>query len=332
MDFTKEILVWYSSNKRDLPWRKTTSPYKIWLSEIILQQTRIDQGLSYYNKFVNHYPTINDLAKASEDQVLKDWQGLGYYSRARNLHATAKYITTELDGNFPDEYSKILKLKGVGPYTAAAIASFAFKEQKAVVDGNVYRVLSRFFAIETPIDSTKGKKEFEELANHLIDSKIPDLYNHAIMDFGATQCTPKQPKCFSCPLESICEAKNKGIIDLLPKKEKKVKVTDRYFHFIVHKKSDLYLFVKRDDKGIWRNMYQFPLIETHSKSTDNIFDNMPEYELAFETKHILSHQRIHAKFWKTNNPHTKELKNKSTYFSPEEVALPRLIEKYLEQE
>ena len=221
MGFSEKLIVWYKQNERDLPWRKTTDPYKIWLSEIILQQTRVAQGLNYYNKFLNKHPTIQSLAESSEKNILNLWQGLGYYSRARNLHFTAKYISKELNGKFPTKYQDILNLKGVGEYTAAAIASFSYQEVYPVIDGNVYRVLSRIFGVESAIDSTSGKKIFKKLATELIDNKNPDTYNQAIMEFGALQCKPKNPNCEDCPFLLECFAyKNKQITEL-PKKDKK---------------------------------------------------------------------------------------------------------------
>jgi len=219
--FTKELLKWSRKHPRDLPWKATKNPYFIWLSEIILQQTRVEQGTPYYLKFVEHYPTVIDLANAPEDEVLKLWEGLGYYSRARNLHAAAKYIHQELEGKFPNQHQDILALKGVGVYTAAAIASFAFDLPHAVVDGNVYRVLSRYFGISTPIDSTAGKKEFAKLAQELLDNDRAAAYNQAIMDFGATHCLPKNPKCGTCPLQSNCIAVAEKAISSYPLKEKK---------------------------------------------------------------------------------------------------------------
>ncbi|NJN78344.1 MAG: A/G-specific adenine glycosylase, partial [Saprospiraceae bacterium] len=222
-DFTPNLLFWFSKNYRPMPWKGERNPYYIWLSEIILQQTRVEQGLPYFLKFKENYPTIKDLAAATEDEVMLLWQGLGYYSRARNLHFTAKYITYELDGIFPNTYSEIIRLKGVGSYTAAAIASFAYNLPHAVVDGNVYRVLSRYFGIHTPIDSTEGKKQFEKLANDLIDKERAADYNQAIMDFGATHCTPRNPSCSACILSSNCIGFNTQKNDILPVKTKKIK-------------------------------------------------------------------------------------------------------------
>lgn len=336
MEFTDEILNWYDQHKRNLPWRNTTSPYFIWLSEIILQQTRVDQGLSYYEKFITTFPTINDLAKASEDEILKKWQGLGYYSRARNLHTTAKIVVEKFNGKFPETYDKIIKLKGIGPYTAAAISSFAFKQKKAVVDGNVYRVLSRYYGISTPIDSSQGKKQFEELANLLIDEKHPDLFNHAIMDFGAIQCKPKSPNCTECPLTDNCEAYNQNTINKLPVKEKKTKVRKRYFNYLVVEKDGLFLFEKRKEDGIWKNMYQFPLIETEKEQASSPFDEFIDIQkedtpLVYHTLHVLSHQKIYAKFWKISDPKLFKSKLDYQFYLPDNIALPRLIEKYLDQ-
>lgn len=311
MDFKHKLISWYSINKRQLPWRETKNPYHIWLSEIILQQTQVKQGLPYYEQFITEYPTIFDLAEASETEVLKLWQGLGYYSRARNLHATAKYVVNELDGHFPDNYNALLKLKGVGDYTASAIASFAFNEVAAVVDGNVYRVLSRYFGIETPINSTLGIKEFKALAFSLIDKQQPATYNQAIMEFGALQCQPKNPNCTICPLKNGCVALQKKKVDVLPVKLKKTKVTTKYFNFLVF--IDNYnqtLFEKRTKKGIWQNLYQFPLIESDKSLNAGEFDLLNlehsilkttqfDYSLYNEVDivHKLSHQHLFTKFW-----------------------------------
>lgn len=221
MNFSNVLVQWYLQNKRDLPWRETSNPYKIWLSEIILQQTRVDQGLSYYFKFLNHFPTVFDLANASEEQVLKLWQGLGYYSRARNLHASAKYIVTVFQGKFPTTYNELIKLKGVGDYTASAIASICFNGPNAVVDGNVYRVLARYYGINTPINSTTGIKKFKALAQRLLNIENAGTHNQAIMEFGATMCKPQNPNCTTCPLNNSCISLEKDLIKTLPVKEKK---------------------------------------------------------------------------------------------------------------
>ncbi|RZN84730.1 MAG: A/G-specific adenine glycosylase [Winogradskyella sp.] len=311
MNFSKNVINWYSDNKRDLPWRRTINPYYIWLSEIILQQTQVKQGLPYYESFVKAFPTVFDLAKSDEQNVLKLWQGLGYYSRARNLHYTAKHIVNELDGIFPDNYNEIIKLKGIGDYTASAISSIAFGEVAAVVDGNVYRVLSRFYGIETPINSTKGIKEFKALATKLIDQKQPALFNQAIMEFGAQQCKPKNPYCIVCPLQSGCLAFQKNKISELPVKLKKLKVRNRYFNYLViidAKKNTI--IEQRTQKGIWQNLYQFPLLETEksiaisefkASSSESEFLKNLDFEFSLynekDVVHKLSHQHLHTKFW-----------------------------------
>lgn len=311
MDFEKRLIDWYSINKRELPWRDTKDPYYIWLSEIILQQTQVKQGLPYYNAFVKKYPSVFDLAAASEEDVLKLWQGLGYYSRARNLHTTAKHIANDFNGVFPDNYNDLLKLKGIGDYTASAIASIAFNEVTAVVDGNVYRVLARYFGIDTPINSTAGIKEFKTLASSLIDKQRPATYNQAIMEFGARQCKPKSPDCTSCPINDGCVALQKNIVGALPVKLKKTKVTTKYFNFLVCIDKDKnILFEKRNKKGIWQNLYQFPLVESekslsvdefHLLNLENtaLISTEFDYSLYNETDkvHKLSHQHLYTKFW-----------------------------------
>ena len=233
MTFGQKLTSWYLQNKRDLPWRKTKNPYKIWLSEVILQQTRVVQGLPYYENFVNSFPTVFDLAKADEQQVLKIWQGLGYYSRARNLHHTAQYISENLNGEFPKTYNELIKLKGIGSYTASAIASFCFDEKVAVLDGNVYRVLSRYFGVETDISSSKAKKEFQNLADEVLDKNRPALFNQAIMEFGALQCVPKNPNCEVCVLNDSCLALKDKKVAQLPVKVKKTKVKKRFLNYLI---------------------------------------------------------------------------------------------------
>ncbi|UKM65855.1 A/G-specific adenine glycosylase [Flavobacteriaceae bacterium GSB9] len=314
MNFSKIITNWYSVNKRVLPWRETNNPYQIWLSEIILQQTQVKQGLPYYEAFVAKYPTVFDLAKAEESEVLKLWQGLGYYSRARNLHATAKYVANELNGEFPDTYKGLLKLKGVGDYTASAIASICFNETAAVVDGNVYRVLSRYFGIETPVNSSKGCKEFKALAQELIDEKNPAEFNQAIMEFGAIQCKPKNPDCNCCPFQNSCVALAQNRIDILPVKNKSAKAKKKYFNFLVFVSGDgKTILQKREGKGIWQNLYQFPLIETNKNVDVNAFKTIVENHDLIQGAdftftpynkdaivHKLSHQHLYTKFWIVN--------------------------------
>ncbi|WP_299366037.1 A/G-specific adenine glycosylase [Winogradskyella sp.] len=311
MDFKNKLTNWYSINKRNLPWRNTRNPYYIWLSEIILQQTQVKQGLPYYEAFVKTYPTIFDLANASEQEVLKLWQGLGYYSRARNLHTTAKHIAFELNGKFPNNYKDLIQLKGVGDYTASAIASIAFDEVAAVVDGNVYRVLARYFGIDTPINSAAGIKEFKTLATSLIDHKQPAIFNQAIMEFGAIQCKPKNPYCIVCPLNDSCIALQRNLIDTLPVKLKKTKIAIKYFNFLVCiDKNNNTVLEKRTGKGIWQNLYQFPLIESnksfsseefHYLNTKNSFLKDVDFEYSLYNQediiHKLSHQHLYTKFW-----------------------------------
>ncbi|MCK0158627.1 A/G-specific adenine glycosylase [Cellulophaga sp. F20128] len=308
MSFSQKILHWYSLNKRSLPWRNTTDPYKIWLSEIMLQQTRVAQGTSYYLTFEKHFPTIFDLANASEEKILKLWQGLGYYSRARNLHYTAKDIVKNYNGTFPSTYKELLKLKGVGDYTASAIASISFNEQQAVVDGNVYRVLSRYFGVDLPINSTKGIKYFKELASHVMhNSNIRD-YNQGIMEFGALQCAPKNPDCTSCPLSDSCVALQQQLVTTLPIKTNKTKVKNRYFNYLVFIDSaNKTLLNKRTGKGIWQNLYEFPVLETKEQKADvaneykKVAPNISAKNiLLFNDKpivHKLSHQHLHTNFW-----------------------------------
>lgn len=328
------IADWYRQNSRSLPWRQTNNPYFIWLSEIIMQQTRIDQGTAYYHKFIKNYPSIIDLANADEQQILNDWQGLGYYSRARNLHHSAILVRDELNGEFPNTFNDILKLKGIGNYTAAAISSFAFKEQKAVVDGNVYRLLSRVFDIETPIDSSKGQKEFQLLADELIPSESPDIHNQAMMEVGSLVCTPKNPNCNECPLIDLCLSRENNSIANRPVKSKKTKVRDRYFHFIIYNNNDSTFIEQRTQKGIWQNMYQFPLIETETSETDSIKNNwINQSRESVEIIHKLSHQTIHATFHHIeDNPKTiKDSWIKIKNENIQDYPLPRIIDRYLEE-
>ena len=311
MNFSNLLIKWYLQNKRDLPWRNTTNPYPIWLSEIMLQQTRVAQGMPYFLSFTTAFPTVFDLAKASEEQVLKLWQGLGYYSRARNLHQTAQYITTELNGIFPVNYNDLLKLKGVGEYTAAAIASFAYNEIIPVVDGNVFRVLSRYFDINTDIAQASAKKEFTALAFKLIPKDNPAIFNQAIMEFGALQCVPKNPNCSSCVFNESCAALQKNKVDQLPVKSKKLKVRNRYFNYVVASDENKNTIIqKRTSKGIWHNLYEFPLLETEKEEDFDFVSEQIQKEYFKENTissiletnnksivHKLSHQHLHIKFW-----------------------------------
>ena len=320
MKFSNTLIQWYLQNNRELPWRKTKNPYFIWLSEIMLQQTRVAQGMSYYLKFTEEFPTVFDLAKAKESTVLKMWQGLGYYSRARNLHYTAKQIATELNGEFPSTYKEIIKLKGIGDYTASAISSICFQEPTAVVDGNVYRVLSRFFGIKTPINSTAGIKEFKELAQTLIDRKQPGVYNQAIMDFGALHCKPQNPLCESCVFNNGCIAFQKKTVKDLPVKDKKIKVRKRYLNYLVMiSKDKKTILSERKGKGIWQGLYEFPFIEsTKTISLDELIltpdfvklvpskSNISLYNKK-EIVHKLSHQHLHTQFWVINTKNSPKI-------------------------
>lgn len=308
MDFAAELITWYRRNKRNLPWRATKDPYKVWLSEIILQQTRVDQGMAYYHAFTEKYPDVHSLAKASEDQVLKTWEGLGYYSRARNLHFTARKISVELGGKFPSTHAGLLGLKGVGDYTASAISSICFGEAQPVVDGNVYRFLSRHFGIKTPIDSTKGKKEFRALAEELITPKNPGEFNQAMMEFGARQCKPVNPDCEVCVFRLSCVALKKKLVATLPVKEKKTKVTERFFYYIVLKNGDSTFIRQRTGKGIWQGLFEFPVIETEKKTDPKAVLKSAAWKqltggmklqvkgVSEEHIHILSHQKLHIRF------------------------------------
>jgi len=346
MNFSTTIVRWYQDHKRDLPWRKSTDPYLIWLSEIMLQQTRVAQGLPYFYKFTEAFPTIHDLAQASEDQVLKLWQGLGYYSRARNLHKTAQKISLEMQGNFPDNYSGLLQLKGVGEYTAAAIASFCYQEPVAVVDGNVYRVIARYLGIDTPTNSTEGIKQFKEKANLLLDKNKPAEHNQAIMEFGALHCTPKNPACSTCPLHKNCIAFQQGKQQELPVKLKKIKVKTLHFNYLVFlTPTNKSLLTKRNQKGIWQNLFEFPLVETPKKASKKelvafISDDLsPQKSIqkwnSTAIVHQLSHRKILAYFWivKTDEISEKWITNNAvtTYASQlKDFAVPVLVERFIE--
>lgn len=303
MDFSKQIINWYQENKRNLPWRETSDPYFIWVSEIILQQTRVDQGLVYYKNFITRFPSIKLLAEAEEIEVLKVWQGLGYYSRARNMHFTAKYIFNDLENDFPSTYENILKLKGIGSYTAAAISSFAFGLPHAVVDGNVFRVLARYFNDSTPIDSTNGRKLFTEYAHMLLDKKKSADYNQGIMELGALVCKPINPHCKNCPISENCQGLRKGTVDSLPFKQHKIKIKKRYFNYIFSK--DTCFLKKRITKDIWLNLYEFPMFESDrmvetkklQKQIEKNFDIKINNTPFYSTKHILTHQHIYVNFW-----------------------------------
>jgi A/G-specific adenine glycosylase len=304
--FASSLVTWYLANARNLPWRHTRNPYLIWLSEIILQQTRVIQGLPYYERFAEAYPTVTDLANAPEEEVLRLWQGLGYYSRARNLHYTAKQVATELNGIFPTEYASLLLLKGIGKYTAAAISSFSAGQKVAVVDGNVYRVLARVFGVNQDITSPQGQRFFAGLAQELIPEQDPASYNQAIMEFGALQCVPVSPRCESCPLQSICQAYATGRQQELPVKSKKTKVRPRFFHYFVITDGLRYIWMnKRGPGDIWTGLYDFLLTEAQISQAEPVPTELVSYILGsggvLRTtgqvyKHVLSHQVIEAHF------------------------------------
>jgi A/G-specific adenine glycosylase len=340
----KQLLLWYNQNKRNLPWRNTENPYLIWLSEVILQQTRVQQGLPYFHRFVENYPNIFDLAQAEEDEVMKLWQGLGYYSRARNMHQTAKLIVNTYDGIFPDSYEKLLLLKGIGPYTAAAIASFAFQEPVAVLDGNVFRVLARLHAIDLPINQSGSRKLFQEYAQKFLDTKNPATHNQAIMELGSQICTPTQPKCVECPLISSCAAYKLNQQNKFPIKEKKVKIKHRFlYYFWLTVGAELAVF-KRGEGDIWQNLYDLPFIESESELTQaefsiamakikfNTLVNLAD--TAFEVKHILTHQRLFAKFYILRLNEKPELQSTVIWVQPEQLKqlpIPRLLDKFIKR-
>lgn len=344
-EFTARLMDWHRRhNTRTLPWKEERDPYKIWLSEIILQQTRAAQGLPYYQKFIAAFPCIEDLAAAPDDAVFKLWEGLGYYSRCRNLLTTARFIAGEHNGVFPDSYEGILRLKGVGPYTAAAIASFAFGLPNAVVDGNVYRVLARVFGVRTPTDSSEGKKEFQSLADKLLDVHDPGGFNQAMMDLGATVCLPQSPRCEICPVEEMCIARREGLIDLLPIRTKRQPVKTRFFHFIILRHGHAMWLQQRSGDDIWRGLYQPLLIEADAPLDAAALQLRPELQgigslaerpdFLGEMQQRLTHQLICSRFF--------ELRLGSAACSPHEgfwlplsavgdYAMPRTLKIFFEK-
>ena len=332
-NFSIVLIKWYNLNKRNLPWRNTIDPYKIWISEIILQQTRVEQGLPYYNKFILNFPNIFKLSQAKEDKVLKLWQGLGYYSRARNLHFTSKYITEKLNGEFPKNYDGLIKLKGIGKYTASAISSFAYNEKKAVLDGNVFRVLSRYFGVFDPIDSTLGLKLFEEISFKNLPIKNIDTYNQSIMEFGALQCKPASPNCKLCPLNINCWAFLNNKISNLPVKNKKIIKKERFFNFIVLANEKFVFIEKRIKNDIWKNLYQFPLFEDSDLNFKPAKDLVKNGVLLKKTKikHVLTHQRLNVVFWHYNvNKLGKNKKYKIIEIKKiDQYPVPKIVENYI---
>ncbi len=340
------LLKWYDDNHRDLPWRHDPTPYEVWLSEVILQQTRVSQGMEYYLRFIERWPTVVDLAKASEEEVLKMWQGLGYYSRARNLHYCAQQVTSEYKGQFPCDYEKLKKLKGIGKYTAAAITSIAFNLPHAVVDGNVYRVLSRLFDIKTPININEGQKLFAQLANDLLNRKQPGLHNQALMEFGALHCTPQNPNCLLCPIQAQCLAFDHQTVLQRPVKLQKVKVATRYFNYLVIKTKDGIYLHKRSDNDIWKNLYDFPCIESErlmsveeiiaTEQFNQLIGGLPftiERTSPIYT-HKLTHRTILAQFIEIKlEKKLLRIETKDLFLTPEtdlgDFPIPRLIDLYL---
>lgn len=341
----KEVLLnWYAANKRDLPWRRTKDPYSIWVSEIILQQTRVVYGIEYFRRFMERFPTVTALAQAREDEVMRIWQGLGYYRRAAYMHLAAKVIAEHYNGIFPDTYAQVGALPGVGSYTAAAICSIAYNQPHAVVDGNVYRILARLFEIEIPIDSTAGKRYFAELAGSFLDKENAGDYNQAIMDFGAMQCVPQSPQCGACPFAGRCAAFLHNKVDMYPVKEKKTEVKNRYFHYLRISCGSKTLLRKRTEKDIWQNLYEFPMIESAHQmdyvtlATTEDFCRLTKGVTRIElkkmvpmAKHQLSHQTIYAVFFELE---TDILPQQQGTIAVEECnlhdyAMSRLIENYL---
>ncbi|MCX2744882.1 A/G-specific adenine glycosylase [Mangrovivirga sp. M17] len=343
-DFTDKLIGWYKLNSRDLPWRNTRDPYPVWLSEVILQQTRVEQGMPYFYKFIDAYPTIKDLANSTEEEVLRLWQGLGYYSRGRNLLKGAKQIVFERNGVWPDNYKELQEIKGVGKYIAAAIASFCFNEYVPVIDGNVYRFMSRYLGIHEPINTSKSfriffdlTKEFQKHAND------PAAFNQAVMEFGSLHCKPKNPLCESCPFESACYARLNNMQHSFPVKNKKKKSVVRNFHYFVIAEDNKYLFTKRGKNDIWEGLFEFPLVESDELTSKELAESPflsegQKVKKMFNVKHILSHQTIFATFYEvidvSNSLKEAISMDKGEWLSPEEIEKkpkPILIDKFLNE-
>ena len=347
MNFIQDTLInWYEENHRDLPWRNNPTPYEVWLSEVILQQTRVNQGMDYYLRFTEKWPTVNDLAQTSEEEVLKMWQGLGYYSRARNLHYCANQVVKQYKGKFPADFEKLKHLKGIGVYTAAAIASIAFNLPYAVVDGNVYRVLARLFDINTPINNNEGQKLFTQLADELLNKNQPGLHNQAMMEFGALLCTPKNPNCLLCPLQAQCLAFAHQTVMLRPVKLAKTKITTRYFNYLILRINDSLYLHKRNDNDIWKNLYDFPCIESQkpmsveeviaSEAFLQLIENKPFTIIKSSPvfTHKLTHRTLLAQFIEIKlEQELLQIQTKDLFLTPEtelgSFPIPRLIDLYL---
>ncbi len=344
-DFVQNIYNWYNENERELPWRKTSNPYCIWISEIILQQTRVEKGIAYYLRFIEKFPTVQKLASANEDEVLKIWQGLGYYSRARNLHFAARQIVSSFNGIFPQLYDEILSLKGIGSYTAAAVSSIAFHLPYPTVDGNVYRLLSRYFGISIPVDSEKGKRKFSNIAYELISERNPGFHNQALMEFGALQCTPKAPDCQNCPLIPSCFAFRNKMVNQLPVKSKKTKQKDRFFYYFFIEAGNETFLEKRTGNDIWQNLYQFPMFEAEKELTEKEFlknkifhhFNSTSYiikNITSTKKHVLSHQIIYARLIHVQMNNSVCLNGDFIQVNKKDIstfAVPRLMEQFIDE-
>lgn len=347
LEVSRILQTWYKANKRVLPWRESSDPYIIWISEIILQQTRVAQGMDYFYRFTGRFPDVASLAEASEDEVLKYWQGLGYYSRARNLHAAAQIIMEKFEGVFPSEYKDVLSLKGIGEYTAAAIVSFVWNKPYPVVDGNVFRVLSRLYGLDVPIDTTQGKKQFTELAGIVMDPKHAGLHNQAIMEFGALQCVPQNPDCEVCLLKERCMAYASGQVQTLPVKQNRTKTRPRYFHYLYIIYNKQTWLSRRGKKDIWEGLYEFPLIETEqpmefdklqqTEAFRNLFEEAGRLNVSVDlsgVKHVLSHQILYTTFYRIEIEQIPEALNSYQavpYGDIDRYAVPRLIHIYLEK-
>ncbi len=340
--FSDKLYQWHDTIERSLPWKSSNDVFHIWLSEIILQQTRVEQGIPYYYKFTNRFKTVSDLAKASDEEIMKLWEGLGYYSRARNMHKAAKMIA-ENGGEFPDSYKDLLKLPGIGKYTAAAIASFGYNEAVPVIDGNVNRVISRIYGIREPIDTKLGQKFISDKVNKIFDVSNPAKFNQAIMDFGAVHCTPKIPQCNHCPFSEVCVAVQDELVDILPLKSKKIKKKTRHLHYLILTDGDFIVIRKRIEKDIWKHLHDFVLIEGETPDMNDIGHKMEEIIEQFnaqditqseEFKHVLTHQNLYVKFYKIRVDQLK-LKKGSAYFLVEpknlrKFAFPKVIDWYLD--
>ena len=338
MHFTSRLLRWYEENRRAMPWRGENDPYKIWVSEIILQQTRVNQGWDYYNRFIEMFPDITTLAEAPVEKVLKLWQGLGYYSRARNMHEAAKTMQTHYDGKFPEKYENIRRLKGIGEYTAAAIASIAFNLPYPAVDGNVFRVICRFYGIFDDIQLACTKKEITKKCTALMKGCAPDEFNQAIMDFGALQCTPKNPKCDTCPFHDDCFAYKTGKIAELPTKTKKGEVKNRYFHYFFFTNNENTILRQRDENDIWKGLFEFPMMETTGLEAKEVHELLQHYnhpqEPTWKIKHQLTHQTIYASFYCIHVKKLPTLKNNEKVVDNTQLhnyPFPKIMAEFLER-